>query len=142
VSREPGGAETAFADGGAGASLVYDGDCPFCSRYVRYLRLRDAVGAVELVNARDRGPLVDEIARKGYDLDGGMVLKMAGRYYHGNDCIHALALLSSDSDTFNRVNAAIFRSATLSRLLYPVLRSGRNMALKLLGRAKIDASEE
>jgi predicted DCC family thiol-disulfide oxidoreductase YuxK len=140
VSGEPGRAEATFAADGALASLVYDGDCPFCSRYVRYLRLRDAVGKVELVNAREGGPLVEEIARKGYDLDGGMVLKMAGRYYHGSDCIHALALLSSDSDTFNRINAAIFRSPTLSRLLYPALRTGRNIVLKALGRTKIHPS--
>jgi predicted DCC family thiol-disulfide oxidoreductase YuxK len=121
----------------ADAWLVYDGDCPFCSRYVQYLRLRQAAGPVRLVNAREGGPLVDELQRAGLDLDNGMVLKLGGRYYHGADCIHALALLSSGSGLFNRINARVFRSPQLSRVLYPVLRAGRNTALRLLGRTKI-----
>jgi predicted DCC family thiol-disulfide oxidoreductase YuxK len=120
-----------------GAWLVYDGDCPFCSRYVQYLRLRRAAGPVKLVNAREGGPLVDELMRAGLDLDEGMVLKLGGRYYHGADCIHALALLSSGSGLFNRINARVFRSPQLSRVLYPVLRAGRNTVLRLLGRTKI-----
>ena len=119
------------------AWLVYDGDCPFCSRYVQYLRFREAVAPVRLVNAREGGPLVDELQRAGLDLDEGMVLKLGGRYYHGADCIHALALLSSGSGLFGRINARVFRSSQLSRVLYPVLRAGRNTALRLLGRTKI-----
>ena len=116
---------------------MYDGDCPFCSRYVQYLRLREAAGPVRLVNAREGGPLVDELLRAGLDLDEGMVLKLGGRSYHGADCIHALALLSSGSGLFNRINAKVFRSPQLSRLLYPVLRAGRNTVLRLLGRTQI-----
>jgi predicted DCC family thiol-disulfide oxidoreductase YuxK len=122
------------------AWLVYDGDCPFCSRYVQYLRLREAAGQVTLVNAREGGPLVDELRRVDLDLDEGMVLKLGGRYYHGADCIHALALLSSSSGLFNRINARVFRSPQLARVLYPVLRAGRNTVLRLLGRTKIASS--
>lgn len=124
----------------AEAWLVYDGDCPFCSRYVKYMRLRESVGALDLVNARDGGPLVEEIVRAGLDLDEGMVLKLGGRYYHGADCIHALALLSGEADWFNRINAAIFRSPGLSRALYPLLRAGRNTVLRLLGRSRIPSA--
>jgi predicted DCC family thiol-disulfide oxidoreductase YuxK len=118
------------------AWVVYDGQCPFCSRYVALLRLRDTLGRVELVNARDGGSLVDEIVAAGLDLDEGMALKMNGRLYHGDECIHRLALLSTPSTTFNRINRAIFRSKTMSRALYPVLRSGRNAILRMLGRPK------
>jgi predicted DCC family thiol-disulfide oxidoreductase YuxK len=124
-------------DAGQDAWLIYDGDCPFCSRYVQYMRVREAVN-LRLVNAREGGPRVDEIRRAGLDLDGGMVLKLGDRFYHGADCIHVLALLATPSDVFNRLNAAIFRSERLSRLLYPVLRAGRNTVLWLLGRRKLD----
>lgn len=116
--------------------IVYDGQCPFCSRYVTLLRLRDTLGRVELINAREGGPIVDEIVAAGIDLDEGMALKMNGRLYHGDECIHRLALLSTPSTTFNRINGAIFRSRAMSRALYPVLRSGRNAILRLLGRPK------
>lgn len=123
------------------AWLVYDGDCPFCSRYVRYLRLRESVGRLRLINARDGGPMVDEVRRAGHDLDEGMVLKIGGRFYHGADCIHALALLSGGSSAFNRLNALIFRAPRTARLLYPVLRSGRNLALWGLGREKLKLAD-
>jgi predicted DCC family thiol-disulfide oxidoreductase YuxK len=119
------------------AWIIYDGQCPFCSRYVQLVRLRDSLGGVALVDARKGGPLVDEVRSAGADLDEGMVLKMDGRLYQGEDCVHMLALLSTPSGLFNRTNAAIFRSRRASKLLYPLLRAGRNAALRLLGRSKI-----
>jgi predicted DCC family thiol-disulfide oxidoreductase YuxK len=118
-------------------TIVYDGDCPFCDRYVTLLRLRDSIGRIELLNARDGGPLVEIIGRLGIDLDEGMALVMNGEIYHGAECLHRLAFLTTSSGAFNRVNAWMFRSAMASRLLYPVLRAGRNAALLLLGRQKI-----
>ena len=120
--------------------LLYDGECPFCSRYVRHVRLREAIGPITLANAREHAALVDEVRRLGFDVDTGMVLKLDGNYYHGADCIHALALLTTPSGGFNRLNAWMFRSATAARLLYPVLRAGRNLTLRLLGRTGVQPS--
>lgn len=124
------------------ASIVYDGECPFCSRYVELVRLREAIGPVKLINARSGGALVDEVRAAGFDLDDGMVLKLDGRLYHGADCIHMLAMLSTPSGWFNRLNAAVFRSSGVSKLLYPVLRAGRNTVLRLLGRSKLNQQEQ
>jgi predicted DCC family thiol-disulfide oxidoreductase YuxK len=124
--------------GNAEVLIVYDGQCPFCSRYVELVRLRESLGKVELIDAREGGAVVDEIRAAGLDLDEGMVLKLDGRLYHGADCIHMVALLSTPSSWFNRVNAAMFRSRTASRLLYPVLRTGRNTVLRMLGRSKLN----
>jgi predicted DCC family thiol-disulfide oxidoreductase YuxK len=118
--------------------IVYDGQCPFCSRYVQLVRLRESLGRVQLVDARKGGPEVEEVRQAGLDLDEGMVLKLDGRLYHGADCIHMVALLSTPSSWFNRVNAVMFRSRTASRLLYPVLRTGRNTVLRMLGRSKLN----
>jgi predicted DCC family thiol-disulfide oxidoreductase YuxK len=117
--------------------LVYDGECPVCSSYVRYVRLKESAGRVTLVNARDGGPWVERIRAAGMDLDEGMVLVYGGRFYHGADCIHMLALLSTPSGLFNRINATMFRSARLSAVLYPLLRCGRNLLLWLLGRKRL-----
>jgi predicted DCC family thiol-disulfide oxidoreductase YuxK len=73
------------------AAIVYDGQCPFCSRYVELVRLRESLGKVELIDARDGGPLVGAILVAGLDLDDGMVLKLDGRLYHGAECLHMLA---------------------------------------------------
>ena len=79
-----------------------------------------------------------EITTQGLDIDQGMVLKMGGRLYYGSDAIHALALISSCSGVFDRLNYWIFKSKTLSHILYPVLCFFRNLLLKLLGRTKIN----
>lgn len=119
------------------AVIVYDGECPFCSSYVRLLRLRQSIGPVRLVDARSSDPLVEALKAAGVDLDEGMVLKLGDRIYHGDECVHTLALLSTSVGLFNRLNAALFRSRTASRALYPILRTGRNAVLSLLGRRKI-----
>ena len=120
--------------------LVYDGDCPFCSAYVHMLRLREAIGAVRLIDAREGGPEVARVIEKGMDLDSGMVLCHEGKLYHGADCVHRIALLTTPNRAFNRLNAWVFRHEWLSRLLYPVLRFGRACALRLLGRKPFSES--
>ena len=123
----------------AKAWLYYDGDCPFCSAYVKYARFREAVGPVQLVNIREhQGDLDDRVL--GFDLDEGMLLRLGDSYYHGDDCIHMLAVLSSRMTLFSRVNAAVFSSPRRSRALYPILRAGRNLTLALLGRRKLGPS--
>ena len=118
-------------------TVIYDDDCPFCRNYVGMLRFREAVGPVTLQDARDGGPIVEALTDAGYNLDDGMVLLINGEVHHGADAMTRMALLSSDSSLFNRLNAAIFRHPRLSRVLYPVLRTGRNVTLHLLGRTPL-----
>jgi predicted DCC family thiol-disulfide oxidoreductase YuxK len=117
--------------------IVYDGACPFCAAYVRMVRLRKAAGDVRLIDAREGGPIVMEALSRGFDLDEGMAMKIGGRFYHGDEVMHMVAMMSGESDLFNRVHAWIFRSPTRARLLYPALRSGRNLALRLLGHQRL-----
>ena len=117
--------------------LLYDGECPFCSAYVKLVRLRETIGQVRLIDARQGGPELAELRGRGLDINQGMALKLDGQIYYGADCINVLALLSTPSGAFNRFNHLIFQSKSLSRLLYPALRTGRNAALALLGRSKI-----
>jgi predicted DCC family thiol-disulfide oxidoreductase YuxK len=124
-----------------GLVIVYDGECPFCSNYVQVLALRETVGKVQLVDARSDHALVSKLQLDGYDLNEGMAALFGDRVYYGEECVHMLALLSSKSGMFNRINNVIFKSRTLSRVLYPILRAGRNITLKLLGRTKIPTPE-
>ena len=120
-----------------GAVIVYDGQCPFCSTYVRFTRLREAIGPVKLVDARSGDPVVEEAIRAGLSLDEGMVLKYGGRLYHGADCLNMLSLLSSSSGLFNRLMALTFARPEIAHMAYPTLLAGRNATLRLLGRRQI-----
>jgi predicted DCC family thiol-disulfide oxidoreductase YuxK len=118
--------------------LVYDKQCPACDFYCSLVRIRADVGELQLVDARDGGLIMDEITAAGLDIDQGMVLKVGGQLYYGSDAIHALSLLSTRAGFFNRLSYWSFRSKALSRVLYPVLRTLRNLLLKMLGKTKIN----
>ena len=118
--------------------LVYDEECPLCDAYCRMARIRDSIGTIELVNARDASEAMNQITLRGLDIDQGMVLKVDDVLYYGSDAMFALALMSSASGAFNRVNYWLFRSRTRARILYPVLRAGRNLLLKVMRKAKIN----
>lgn len=121
--------------------LVYDKECPVCSNYCQTVRIRKSVGEITLINAREDSAIVREVTGKGHNLDQGMVLKIDDCLYFGADTIHALALLGSRSGVFNKVNYWIFKSKSRSRFLYPILKFGRNMLLKTLGRTRINNLE-
>ncbi len=118
--------------------LVYDGECPVCDNYCSMVRIRDTVGPLKLVNARESSQVMQEITRQGMDIDQGMVLKIGDVLYYGADAMHALSLMGSPSGVFNRLNHWMFRSRRRARLLYPLLRSCRNLLLKILRKTKIN----
>ena len=118
-------------------SIYYDGDCPFCTRYVRFLRLREAAGSPRLVDLRQAPEAVARFTDLGIQVDQGMVVELDGRLHAGADAMNVLALMSSPVGVFNHFNRAVFSSARLSALLYPWLRAGRNAALFTLGRKQV-----
>lgn len=117
-----------------GLVVIYDGQCPFCAAYVRMLRLREAVGSVELIDARDHAALVRELGARGYPLDDGMLVILAGRFYFGADAVALLSQLTTASGLVNRTTAFVLKRPHLANLFYPVMRRGRAVALSLLGR--------
>lgn len=118
--------------------LVYDKECPACNAYCQFVRIREAVGELTLVDARESSEVLKQITDMGLDIDQGMVLKLDKQIYYGSDAIHALSLISSRSGIFNRLNYYLFRSKRVAHWFYPVLRSCRNLLLKILGKRKIN----
>src|SRR3954447_16134724 len=95
--------------------VVYDSECPFCSRYVLLYRLREQGRRVHLIDARSDHPLVEAIRRRKLDLNEGMVVRWQGEYHYGGAALHLLALLGGDQTAFNRLNQAIFSRPKLAR---------------------------
>jgi len=114
--------------------IVYDGECPFCSNFVRLYQLRENVGVVDLVDARTTPDLVASFRQKGIEIDNGMVVLWEGRTYYGADAMTLLAMLGAQSGAFATLNRWLFREPRLAKLIYPVLVFGRRATLALLGR--------
>jgi predicted DCC family thiol-disulfide oxidoreductase YuxK len=117
--------------------LIYDGECPFCSNFVQMTKLRETIGPLRLINARENGHEVQAATAQGFVIDQGMLLMLDGKTYYGADCLNRLALLSSRSNVFNKLVYAMFRMPVIARLSYPVLKAGRAATIRLLGVSKM-----
>lgn len=118
--------------------LVYDRQCPACEFYCRLVRIRESVGELRLVDARDDSEAMERVTAAGLDIDEGMVLIIGDRLWYGPDAIHTLALLGTRSGLFNRLAWWSFRTEARARRLYPLLKACRNLLLKLLRRTRIN----
>jgi predicted DCC family thiol-disulfide oxidoreductase YuxK len=125
------------AEAGREIWIVYDGQCPFCTRYMLLYRIGEQVGKVHMIDARSDHPIVAEIRGRGLKLDNGMAVKWNGVVYHGPAAMQVLATLGSEDTAFNSVNRILFSRPRLARFLYPMLVAGRRLTLRLLGRPPI-----
>ena len=120
-------------------AIIYDAECPVCTAYSCSVGIdpQNAAG-VKRINARSADDeLVKQAKAAGLDLDEGMVVVHQGQLYHGADALNIMARLAPKQGLGNRLNRLAFGNASFSRLVYPLLRAGRNTLLKLLGRTKI-----
>lgn len=117
----------------ANVTIVYDGDCPICRTYMRYLHLKESVGTVEMVDARQPSPLMEDITARGYDLDKGFVVKVGDVFYSGADALHVLSGLSSSATFLNRFAYRLFRNKRFSRFCYPFFKGVRSLVLRVSG---------
>ena len=95
-----------------------------------------------MVDARNPHPIVSMLKEKRVDLNEGMALVRGDVISHGDECIHQLALMTTPSGVFNNITALVFKSRTVSKALYPLLRFGRNTTLRLMGRTKLASRNE
>lgn len=112
--------------------VYYDGDCPFCTSYVKLARLRRAVGGVELINAREATDEIAQFAADGYDIDKGMIVVLDGKTYFGWEAVWAMNALAARSAVLRRVT-----NRQIIRAIYPFLRACRNLTLRAMGRKPI-----
>ncbi|MEM1086257.1 MAG: DCC1-like thiol-disulfide oxidoreductase family protein [Pseudomonadota bacterium] len=112
--------------------ILYDGECPFCSTYVKIAKLRSLSDHVDLLDARQHPSLVAQHASEGRDIDRGMIVEIDGVTYFGGEAVWAINALLSPSP-FMR----FFSSKPFIVFLYPALRAIRNLTVRLLGYSMI-----
>lgn len=113
--------------------IIYDGKCPFCSRYVTWHRLRLKFGQPELVDARMNPSVVAELNARGIDLNSGMVVEHCGTTYSGAAAIAYLSRALKEPTSLSR----FLGDDVIAHRVYPWLRAGRNFVLRLLLRGPI-----
>lgn len=116
--------------------VVYDGQCPFCANYVELMGLRNMEG-VELIDARSNAPEVSQLKQASVDLDEGMVVIAGGQVHHAGEAMRRLSAIAGNKGLFARLFGLLFRNAQVARTVYPVLRFGRQVTLRMLGRGPI-----
>ena len=116
----------------SGVWFVYDGACPVCTYAAEALRIKKEFGSLSLLNAREASddPLIEEINRRGLDLDEGMVIYARGHFYHGKDALKFMAKHGDANNVLMTTFKGLFWSDILSQLLYPWIRGGRNWLLR------------
>jgi predicted DCC family thiol-disulfide oxidoreductase YuxK len=112
--------------------IVYDGRCPFCSRYVDYLSLQQKWERVKLIDARDNPGWKAYLDARGADLNGGMAVLYDGDLFFGADAIRFLAV-TPQQGLVATLNAKLFSRRWAGNALYFVLRHLRLLYLHIAG---------
>ena len=115
----------------------YDGECPFCSSYAAYARLRASVEKLTLRNLRDFSPSeVQSLRELGVDPELGVVLVIATpndlRVLQGAEAMGYLSTLDNRWALLGILLRAM-RIRWLGRMVFPVLAFGRRIVLKISG---------
>lgn len=117
--------------------IIYDGECPVCKNYVTMLRLKESVGEVELIDAREDIHLAEQFLEEGYNLDNGMIVIYQQQIFYGQKAVHVMALLSTNVGAFNKMNVCLFKNEMVAKIAYPILVFLRKILLKILGKTTI-----
>jgi len=120
--------------------FVYDGECPLCTNAALALRIKKTYGILHLVNARVEKDhfVMQEIFKRKYDLDEGMIIYDGNRFYHGKDALLFMARFGETQGFFNLFNKALFWSSGFANTTYPWMRGLRNLLLSQRHVAQID----
>lgn len=118
--------------------ILYDRECPVCDAYCNIADVRPDAGRIRLLDARKHSELLREVTARSWDIDEGMVVRYRGELHYGSDAIHVLALLSPRKTLFDKLSWLVFGSRGRARIVYPLMKAGRNLLLKALGRTRIN----
>ncbi|MBP9721866.1 MAG: DUF393 domain-containing protein [Gammaproteobacteria bacterium] len=110
-------------------NLIYDGDCPFCTKFVEFMEIKKAMPELKLLNAREENSLVQDLYQAGYNINTGMVLIYQEQLYYKEECVHKLTKIIKKNNFFNKLINIFFNNIFIAKICYPILRAGRRLWL-------------
>ena len=114
-------------------TLVYDGDCPFCSAFAQRAELTGGLPELDIRDGRTDHTLRAELASRGYRLANGAMLIEQGRIWHGSAAIAELHRRMQPSDALLQVLQGLFKQDDRARRMYPLMLLARRIALAVKG---------
>lgn len=123
-----------ITDEGAVDIIIYDGDCPFCNDFSKYLDLQKKLKTqLKLLNARHISrETLELLKRNELDLNSGMVGIFSGNLYYGGEVIRYTAGLQTSGRGFWYFVEKIVRLFPLWGLTYFIMTVVRRLILMLL----------
>ena len=115
-------------------TLVYDGDCPFCSAFAQRAELKGGLPDLDIRDGRTDHALRADLAKRGYRLANGAMLLEQDRVWHGSAAIAELHRRMQPSDALLQVLQGLFQQDDRARQIYPLLLLARRIALAARGR--------
>ena len=115
------------------ATLLYDGQCPLCSAYGRYVAAH-RTGPIELLDARNQPEMARKLRDKGFDVNRGMVLSTPDGTFQGKRAIQAISPMISHRGPPRAALQLLTRIPGLATIIYPTIKWLRSISLRLLRR--------
>ncbi len=120
-----------------GDFLLYDGECPVCSRYVLWTNIRNKNPDIALLDARQQPELVAALRTEGIEINNSMFLQVDGRRFVGAAAMAIINIYMPQNTLPQRILRSLTSTQLLFKTIYPGLVLGRKLLLALLGRQQI-----
>lgn len=117
--------------------LLYDGECPICTRYIAWSALRRIRPDLMVIDARQAPEQVAALRAEGIEINDSMVLQLGALRLSGAQAFAAINQLNHQRPGFTGALLGWLGRPAVAQRLYPLLALGRRLLLALLGRQKI-----
>ncbi len=119
-------------------TIIYDGECPFCSDFVSLNRLRSFGYRVDIVNARDNDNPKIKILRNKYNLDDGMIVICSDKILYGVSAARFIAMSYSKKNTRAFFYWSLLINEKFAGISYDILVKLRKIFFKITGKSLIN----
>lgn len=120
-----------------GDFLLYDGECPVCSRYVLWTNIRNKHPNISLLDARQQPELVAALRTEGVEINNTMFLQIDGQSFVGAAAMAKISIYMPQNTFSQRLLRRLTSSKLLFEKIYPGFVFGRKLLLTILRRRQI-----
>ena len=118
-------------------TIIYDGECPVCSAYIKISIIKKTYGEVRLINARNESEIIFFLKNLKLDINEGIVVFFNDKLYYASDAMNILAILGSNVKYLSKFINFFFKNKIFCNFIYPLLKFGRRCLLFILRRKLI-----